>query len=164
MLIKTERLCKTGYQKCLPWGDSANEVYLLKLPIKVTFSCSFLPGWGNKQNQVGNRHLRVLPHIKVFHQALYSAPQQNASTIGPNSLKVPRHSQGCWCIWTLQAAHGQTELDAAICATCSAAVCSCSTRATFSMVHSPSECILFQTYCVHWCEEVSRSHRSQCSL
>lgn len=38
MLIKTERLCKTGYQKCLPRGDSANEVYLLKLPIKVMFS------------------------------------------------------------------------------------------------------------------------------
>lgn len=48
MLIKTERLCKTGYQKCLPRGDSANEVYLLKLPIKVMFSRSFLPGRGEK--------------------------------------------------------------------------------------------------------------------
>lgn len=71
-------LIKTGYQKCLPRGDSANEVYLLKLPIKVMFSRSFVPGRGRKQNQVENRHLGVLAHIKVFYQVLYSAPQQNA--------------------------------------------------------------------------------------
>lgn len=42
MLIKTECLCKTGHQKCLPRGDGANEVDLLKLPIKVMFSRSLL--------------------------------------------------------------------------------------------------------------------------
>lgn len=55
MLIKTERLCKTGYQKCLPRGDSANEVYLLKLPIKVMFSRSFLPGRGKKTKSSGKQ-------------------------------------------------------------------------------------------------------------
>lgn len=59
MLIKTDCLCKAGHQKCLAKGDSANEVYLLKLPIKVIFGCSILPEV-KKKNQNSKQATWVL--------------------------------------------------------------------------------------------------------
>lgn len=137
MLIKTERLCKTGYQKCLPRGDSANEVYLLKLPIKVMFP----PGREKNKIKWKTDTSGFYRTLKYFIKSFLLLPNKTHRQSAQIPPEVPRHSQGCWCVRTLQATRDQTEPHAAICATCSAAVCSCSTRATFTMIHPPSECI-----------------------